>query len=106
MSSIAPIPPINLGNIQNIGSSSGTKSVAGAVGAVEGATNSFEGMLKSLNDSQQNADTLLQKLSLGENVDLHQVMIGMEENDVNFRVALAVRDKLVEAYRDMMRMQI
>jgi flagellar hook-basal body complex protein FliE len=103
MSSIAPISPINIGNIQGLGNSSGSKTITGSI---EGATKSFESMLSSLNSSQQNADTLLQKLSLGENVDLHQVMIGMEENDVNFRVALAIRDKLVDAYREMMRMQI
>jgi flagellar hook-basal body complex protein FliE len=33
-------------------------------------------------------------------------MIATEENDVNFRVALAIRDKLVDAYREMMRMSI
>lgn len=103
MSSITPISPINVGNIQSLGSSSGPKTITSSI---EGATKSFESMLSSLNESQQGADSLLQKLSLGENVDLHQVMIGMEENDVNFRVALAIRDKLVDAYREMMRMQI
>jgi flagellar hook-basal body complex protein FliE len=103
MSSIPSISPINLGNIQNLGSSSAPKA---ATSAVDQATSTFEGMLNSLNASQQSADDLLQKLSLGENVDLHQVMIGMEENDVNFRVAMAIRDKLVDAYREMMRMQI
>jgi flagellar hook-basal body complex protein FliE len=63
-------------------------------------------MLNSLNESQLKADDLVQKLALGENVDLHTVMIGLEENDVNFRVALAIRDKLVEAYHEIMRMQV
>lgn len=66
----------------------------------------FEQVLSALNQSQQQSDDLVQKLSLGENVDLHQVMIGLEENDVNFRVALAIRDRLVDAYREVMRMQI
>ena len=46
------------------------------------------------------------KLSSGQDVDLHQVMIATEENDVNFRVALAIRDKLVEAYRSVMQMSV
>jgi flagellar hook-basal body complex protein FliE len=102
MSTIPAISPINIGNIQSLDSGSAAKSSS----PLDQATSSFESMLKSLNSSQQNADDLLQKLSLGENVDLHQVMIGMEENDVNFRVAMAIRDKLVDAYREMMRMQI
>ena len=66
----------------------------------------FEDMLSQLNQSQSNADSLMEKLSAGENVDLHDVMIGMEENDVNFNVAMGVRDRLVDAYREIMRMQV
>jgi flagellar hook-basal body complex protein FliE len=66
----------------------------------------FENMLSSLNESQMNSDALIQKLAQGENVDLHTVMIGMEENNVNFNVALGIRDRLVEAYREIMRMQV
>lgn len=103
MAGISPISPLNIGNLHNLGAASAPKSTAGPV---EQTTQTFENMLNSLNDSQQNADNLLQRLSLGENVDLHTVMVGLEENDVNFRVALAVRDKLVDAYREMMRMQV
>jgi len=63
-------------------------------------------MLSSLNQSQANSDALVEKLSRGENVDLHTVMIGMEENNVKFNVALGIRDRLVEAYREVMRMQV
>jgi len=66
----------------------------------------FENMLSSLNQSQLNSDALMEKLAQGENVDLHTVMIGMEENNVNFNVALGIRDKLVDAYREIMRMQV
>ncbi len=67
---------------------------------------SFGQVLDSLNDSQQESDSLMTKLSSGQDVDLHQVMIASEENDVNFRVALAIRDKLVEAYRSVMQMSV
>lgn len=103
MNTISPISPINIGNIQSLGSSSAAKTTSSPV---EQATQTFESMLNSLNESQNNADNLLQQLAMGENVDLHDVTIGLEENDVNFRVAMAIRDKLVEAYREMMRMQI
>ncbi len=45
-------------------------------------------------------------MARGESVDLHEVMIGMEENNVNFNVALGIRDKLIDAYREVMRMQV
>lgn len=66
----------------------------------------FEQMLSALNESQTNSDALVQKLAQGENVDLHSVMIGLEENNVNFNVAMGIRDRLVEAYREIMRMQV
>lgn len=69
-------------------------------------TQTFGDMLSALNQSQMNADSLMQQLAQGENVDLHTVMIGMEENNVNFNVALGIRDRLVEAYREIMRMQV
>ena len=77
-----------------------------ASGSASQVTQTFESMLNSLNQSQANSDTLMQQLSQGDNVDLHTVMIGMEENNVNFNVALGIRDKLVEAYREVMRMQV
>jgi flagellar hook-basal body complex protein FliE len=77
-----------------------------ASGSAKQIGETFESMLASLNQSQSNADGLIQKLAQGENVDLHTVMIGMEENNINFNVALGIRDRLVEAYREVMRMQV
>ncbi len=74
--------------------------------AIDQVSSSFQEALDALSQSQQNSDALMQKLALGEDVDLHQVMIAAEENDVNFRVAVAIRDKLVEAYREIMRMAV
>jgi flagellar hook-basal body complex protein FliE len=66
----------------------------------------FNQALDSLSQSQNASDALIQKLAAGENVDLHQVMIASEQTDIRFRVALAMRDKLVEAYHEVMRMQV
>ena len=77
-----------------------------ASGSTQQIAKSFEDMLSNLNQSQQNSDSLVEKLARGENVDLHTVMIAQEENNVNFNVALGIRDKLVEAYREVMRMQV
>jgi flagellar hook-basal body complex protein FliE len=92
-----PIPVIQeINSSQKSSASSSTKQI----------TKSFEDMLSALNQSQQNSDNLVEQLARGEDVDLHTVMIGLEENNVNFNVALGIRDKLVEAYREVMRMQV
>lgn len=92
--SIPAIPEIN--STQRSSASSNTQQI----------TKSFEDMLSSLDQSQQNSDSLIEQLARGEDVDLHTVMIALEENNVNFNVALGIRDKLVEAYREVMRMQV
>lgn len=87
-------------------SSSTASSASAASAAAKSPTQTFDQLLSSLNQSENNSNDLIQQLSGGGAVDLHQVMLGIEENDVNFRVSLAMRDKLVDAYREVMRMQI
>ena len=100
-----PIQPINSNLVQPLrGLDSSQKNSAS--NDVTQAAPSFQDLLSSLNQSQLNADGLMQQLAQGENVDLHTVMIGMEENNVNFNVAMGIRDRLVEAYREIMRMQV
>jgi flagellar hook-basal body complex protein FliE len=67
---------------------------------------SFSQALESLSQTQNESDALVQSLAAGEDVDLHQVMIASEETDINFRIAVAIRDRLVEAYREVMRMAV
>jgi flagellar hook-basal body complex protein FliE len=66
----------------------------------------FSQVLDSLSQSEISSDNLMQKLAAGEEVDIHQLMIATEETNVNFKVAMGIRDKLVEAYREMMRMNV
>ncbi len=95
------ISPLSVNGVQNL-----SQAQKPASAGLEQVGESFGQILSGLSQSEMNADNLVQQLSLGENVDLHQVMIGIEENDVNFRVAMAIRDRLVDAYREVMRMQI
>jgi flagellar hook-basal body complex protein FliE len=75
-------------------------------GAADKVAQSFGDVLNSLNQSQQTSDQLVSQLASGENVDLHNLMIAAEENDINFRVTMAIRDHLVDAYREVMRMSV
>jgi flagellar hook-basal body complex protein FliE len=42
----------------------------------------------------------------GQNVPLHQVMIASEEASVSFQLMLEVRNKLLDGYQELMRMQV
>ncbi|MFZ0241750.1 MAG: flagellar hook-basal body complex protein FliE [Desulfobacterales bacterium] len=63
-------------------------------------------MFDSTNRLQQRADSEIQALTVGKNGDLHQTMIAMEEADVSFQMLMQVRNKIVAAYQEIMRMQI
>lgn len=52
------------------------------------------------------SDQLLQRLATGQVDNLHQVMIGLEEAKLSFQLLVQVRNKLLEAYQDIMRMQV
>jgi flagellar hook-basal body complex protein FliE len=67
---------------------------------------SFSNMLDGLSQQQNQSDGLIKKLAAGEDVDLHQVMIASEQTDISFKVAIAMRDRLVEAYREVSRMGV
>jgi len=99
---IQSISPLTINSIHSLDQVSPNRKASG----LEQVGESFGTILDSLNESQLSSDNLVQKLASGGDVDLHQVTIASEENDVNFRVAMAIRDKLVEAYREVMRMSV
>jgi flagellar hook-basal body complex protein FliE len=48
----------------------------------------------------------LQRLATGDVQNLHQVMIGLEESRLSFQLFMQVRNRMLEAYQDIMKMQI
>ena len=100
---ISSISPLTTSGLKGI--SQGVKTTV-ATNQSDSLGNTFNQVLNSLNDSQTNVDSLVTQLASGRDVDVADVMIASTENDVNFRVAMAIRDKLVDAYREVMRMNI
>jgi flagellar hook-basal body complex protein FliE len=62
--------------------------------------------LSNVNSQIVNADSQVRKLAAGEVDNLHQVMISMEEAKMSFQLALQVRNRLLEAYQEVLRMQV
>ncbi|RSK27024.1 flagellar hook-basal body complex protein FliE [Bacillus sp. HMF5848] len=77
---------------------------------VSESTKQFSTFLKdaisSVNNAQIKSDTLTTKMALGENVDLHNVMIESQKASVSLQATLEIRNKVIEAYQEVMRMQI
>lgn len=101
---------MQISSINNLTSTNGLQGISNTIKTTTGTNSSvdttFSDVLNSLNESQLNADNLLTQLANGEDVDVADVMLATTENDVNFRVAMAIRDKLVDAYRQVMQMNV
>lgn len=66
----------------------------------------LENALKETNDLQLVSNEYGQKLALGQVDNLHDVIIAGQKADISFQLVAAVRGKVMEAYREIMRMQI
>ena len=63
--------------------------------------------LKSVSQSQQVSSDLQRRFQTGvEGVSLEETMIAMQKAQIGFQAALAVRNRLVSAYTDVMNMQV
>ena len=62
--------------------------------------------LGEVNELQTQADSSINALATGQSDDVHATMIAMQKADVSFRLLMAVRNKLLDAYDEVMRMQI
>ncbi len=75
-----------------------------------GSVKSFGDFIKELaneaNTSQLQADAKIQDVAAGRNKDIHGAVLAMEKADVQFRLLSQVRNKVIEAYREIMRMQV
>lgn len=58
------------------------------------------------NDAQLTADKAVTDLSTGKADNLHEVMLSMEEADISMRMLVQMRNKVVEAYQEIIRMQV
>lgn len=63
-------------------------------------------MVAEVNAKQGAAGQAVADLQSGKPVALHQAMISMEEASVSFQLMAEVRNKLLESYQELMRMQV
>jgi flagellar hook-basal body complex protein FliE len=59
-----------------------------------------------VNAMQNDADTAMQKLASGESKDLHETLLAVEKAEIAFKAMNQVRSKVIDAYKEIMRMQI
>lgn len=66
----------------------------------------LESSMESVNEVQLNADDMVGKLATGEIQDYTQVMNAVQKADMTFEMMMEIRNKLVDAYEEVLRMRI
>lgn len=69
-------------------------------------SNVLDEIVQDVDRLQKTAEHTTDKLITGELEDVHQVVVAMEEAQTSFRLLMEVRNKMVEAYREVMKMQV
>ena len=98
--------------IHGIGMGGGTplrgplEGAAGAPSSPAGDGNAFGNLLAELSNASGDADRAIAELATGGERDLHDVMLAMETESLSFELAVQVRNRLVEAYSEIFRMQV
>jgi flagellar hook-basal body complex protein FliE len=84
---------------------SGGSSI-GAVDVSKGFGEFLNDALNSLNEQEKTVDELNKAFIKGELSDVHQLTIASEQAQIALELTVQVRNKAVEAYQEIMRMQI
>lgn len=66
----------------------------------------IEDSINKINDYKNVADETLTSFIKGEENEIHNVMIAMEEAKLTIQTAIEIRNKIVEAYQELSRTQI
>jgi flagellar hook-basal body complex protein FliE len=91
----APMPKIGL-----------PQSSPNVAAPTEGFGQMLDGLVGAVETKSADAQALTRKVLLGDSDQLHQSVIAMQEASVAFTMMVEVRNKLVESYQELMRMQV
>lgn len=105
--SIAAIPPINpFGALGGAVSSTGASGASGASSTGGSFADSFANALDTLQDSHTRVDQLAIEAATGDLSAVHDFTIAASEAQMLTQLTVEVRNKAVEAFNDIMRMQV
>jgi flagellar hook-basal body complex protein FliE len=102
------VNPVSISRVGTTGTDNQLTRGLGASGST-GAASFREVLEKSLgevNDLQHVAEEKIQRFATGEVTDLREVMVAAEEANLAFQFTLEIRNKIVEAYQEISRLQI
>jgi flagellar hook-basal body complex protein FliE len=96
---------MEIGRIQGAGGLAQTGATAAAkpAGGFADLLGKAIGQLQAVSD---NADAKVNAMATGQDVELHEVMLAVETESLAMSLATTIRNKAVEAYQEVFRMQV
>jgi flagellar hook-basal body complex protein FliE len=98
INSINPVLSQNIASMNNISQNTNTNS------------NTFQNILNNtintLNNNINTTQESIENIMTGKSDDFHKFLVESEKTSINIQLTLQVRNKVVEAYNDIMRMQV
>ena len=88
-----------------IGSLAGAGQTEGAGAQGGGFSGFLSNALHQVNELNSGADSQVGNLLQGHGADMSSVMVAVEKADVSFQLMMQVRNKIVNAYQDLEKMQ-
>ena len=69
-------------------------------------SNVLSDAISKVNDSEVNANNKIESLIKGEDLEMHEVMLAMQESILSLQALIEVRNKTVEAYQEISKLQL
>ncbi len=95
--------------IENAGSLSNSDALPSGNGVGEGQktfADTLKDTISKVNELQLDSDHKIQQLATGKTDDVAAVMISTEKAEIALRTMVQVRNKIIDAYQEIMRMQV
>ncbi len=73
---------------------------------VKSFADTLKDAVQSVNTAQKEADLKAQQVATGKSKDIADVMITAEKADIGLKLMMSVRNKIIEAYQEIMKMQV
>jgi flagellar hook-basal body complex protein FliE len=100
----------NVGGIADAGKVAQEMQAQGMSAPGEGGPATFSQALRDsvaqVNEYQSQADMAIKELVAGRTKNIHETMLAIERADTSLKLMMQVRNKVLDAYREIMRMQV
>lgn len=95
-----------VGNEADINFDLKAPGLEGAQGSGKTFGEFLQDSIVKVNSLQQEANIAMEKLASGESQNLHETLLAVEKAEISFKMMNQVRTKVIDAYREIMKMQI